>query len=305
MYKRQDELKTFVVNNTKKDEIDTKLKKFEINFEDLDNDEESDENPVQEMYEDSKKSDDLQEKMNFKHKSFNPFTQINNQIDTLTPTKNKLNFSSNSKDSENLYEIINQTNKFKMSVTSSSSGYSKENLILDMTPDKPKTSSIDMRNSSEKKIILSDFKNKKLNVMNLDFSVNSRPSFLDRKPNHMGRLYKEERNWDNLSVNTNEMINFEEVSEISDNEKQSILDEILDLDIDHEDKVLFGELIRNKSQKEANDMLIILKKMPWIFKETLEKKKDKLLKQKKDRKERRIRNKGKKINWQNNIRKGK
>ena len=52
-------------------------------------------------------------------------------------------------------------------------------------------------------------------------------------------------------------------------------------------------------------MLIILKKMPWIFKETLEKKKNKLLKQKKDRKERRIRNKGKKINWQNNIRKGK
>ena len=288
--KKDLEVKTFVVQKPTdtSDQTKGKQKEFVINFSDFGQSELSKEPEIQ-----ITKEDDDKEKVN-------PFTQKDG---TFTPPKINLNFSNNSKDSGNLYEMINQTNTFRMSFQSSSSGYSKENLMLDMTPDKPKTSSIDITNSSDKKNVLSDFKNTKLNLVNFDYSINSRPSFLDRGVNRDKTSKEEMRNWEDLSVNTNDLINSEGVSMMSDNEKQGLLEEVMDLDMDNQQKMLFAELLRQKSQKEADIMLKVLKKMPWVFKETLEKKKQFLIRSKRERKERRL-NRGKEADWKNSITKG-
>ena len=291
--KKDLEVKTFVVQKPNEtSDNKAKQKEFVINFSDFGQSELSDEPDIKIIQNDEKD----------KKERHNPFTQDDG---SFTPPKLNLNFSNNSKDSGNLYEMINQTNTFRMSFQSGSSGYSKENLMLDMTPDKPKTSSIDITNSSDKKNVLSDFKNTKLNVVNFNYSINSRPSFLDRGTNREKTSKEDMRNWEDLSVNTNDLINSEGVSVMSDNEKQGILEEVLVLDLDHQEKMLFAELLRQKSQKEANIMLNVLKKMPWVFKETLKKKKKSLIQSKRERKERRLLNIGKDITWKNSISKGK
>ena len=278
-----------VVVGSQKDE-DDKKKQFIIDFTDMGEEEE-----VVKIHEVEK--DEESEKNREKQKEANPFMENGSLLKNMTPPQIHLNYSGNSSGSNNLYEVINMGNRYKMSINSSSSGYSKENMILNLTPDKPRTSSIDMMNSSDKMNHLSDFKNTKFNINNLDYSVNSRPSFLDRNPKP--RLSKDYgQNWDCLSINTNDLINSEGVSVLSDNEKQGLLEEIMDMDLEQEKKYLLIELLRGKSKEEANLMVSALRKMPWVFDETLRKRKKELINRKRDRKERRRRSKGKESVWE-------
>ena len=281
------EMKTFVVNKDTEKEGGTQQKQFVIDFEDLGGNDSGQED-YEEVPTETVNINITEEIENrAKKDSMNPFIEDKGD--------NKFEISEESNESNNLYEMINSAYKYRMSEKTSSSGYSKENLVLDMTPDKPKRSSIDFLHSSDKKQVLSDFKNQKLNPINLNYSINSRPSFLDKKP-HKNQLSKDyDKNWDCLSVNTNDLINSEGVSVLSDNEKQGILEEIMDLDMSHEDKVLMVELLREKDYQEAQVMLNVLKKMPWIFKETLKKRKKELIKRKKERKEKRLRHRGSEV----------
>lgn len=269
------EVQTFVVNNSKEEEG----KKFVINLQDLEKDEEENEEPLPEIQVNMAKEESVERD----RKVSNPF--VDNHC---TPPSQPLNLSGNSIGSANLYEMINMETRFRTSYKSTSSGYSKDNLVLNLTPDKPKTSSIDAVNFSDKKNFLSDCKAQKTNLGNLEYSVNSRPSFLDRKPPRPRPSKMEDNPWDELSVNTADLINSEAISVMSDNEKQTVLEEILDLDLEHQQKMLLAELLRQKTPKEANMMVNVLRKMPWVFTETLEKKKHELIRRKKERKERRL-----------------
>jgi len=304
------EMKTFVVKKSSNDkDTETKPKEFVIDFGDLGESHEVNDGSMDEN-KDSQGIDTINiniteeiDMTRVKQDSLNPFMQEDKKLEK--EIDNKLGISGGSIGSNNLYEMINSAHKYRMSVKSSSSGYSKENLVLDMTPDKPKRSSIDLLNSSDKKQINSDYKNTKVNPVNLDYSVNSRPSFLDRQPYKYRASKDYDRNWDYLSVNTNDLINSEGVSVLSDNEKQGIMEEIMDLPMSHQDKVLIVELLREKNQEEAQTMLNVLKKMPWVFEETLKRRKNDLIKRKKERKEKRIRNRGNDSAWKRVVQKGK
>ena len=273
---KQAEVQMVVVSGKPEDE--PKKKEFVIDFAEL-------EEETQEVVQVEVNNEHLGESRQ-RQASANPFLNNDSLLRNMTPPKHALNKSGKSQGSDNLYEVINTGHRFKMSINSSSSGYSKENMTLDLTPDKPATSSIDYLNSSEKVQRHSEFRNSKLCVNNLDFSVNSRPSFLDRNPRP--RLSKENgQNWDCLSINTADLINSEGVSVLSDTEKQGFMEEIMEMDLDPENKHLLVELLREKNRKEAELMVSVLKKMPWVFDETLRRRKKELIGRKMERKQQR------------------
>lgn len=176
-------------------------------------------------------------------------------------------------ESEDLYEVINSVKKFGISMHSSSSGYSKENFTLNLTPNKPKKSSIHMLNSSERKNY-SDQKPKPLFNQQLDFSINSRPSFLDRKLSIKGdsNAFKEgDRNWDNLSVNTNEIISGNPFIDFQDIQKENLWEEYKNLltNCSAFELMLFKELIFQKDPQELNVIFEPIKKYPFLIKNVL------------------------------------
>ena len=235
---------------------DTKGKQFVINFEDFG---EEKEKPI-------------------RSQEINVFLEVDPpQLDSPDPYQQEI------EEGEDIYARINSGLKFKMSIQSGSSGYSKENLILDMTPDKPRKSSIHNINSSEKKVF-SDMKNK-LQVNNLNFSVNSRPSFLDRRTSVKDPCLEkgEDPNWEDLSINTNDLMNTDRLSDFSDKDKQSTLEELKILEGDSEKVLLLKELMREKTLKECELMVQVLKKFPFIYEGLLSRRKKNLLQKRKER----------------------
>jgi hypothetical protein len=71
------------------------------------------------------------------------------------------------------------------------------------------------------------------------------------------------------------------------------MEEIMEMDLETQNKHLLVELLREKSKEESSLMLSVLRKMPWVFDETLRKRKKELIKRRRERKERRLRSNGK------------
>lgn len=297
------EMKTFVVQRrgaAQETEVPTP-KEFVIGFEDLvEGGETSSEEPPKEESEhvEIQINEDIEKAP---PRPANPFWALQ-KAEELRLKTNTLNFSNNSTGSGTLYDQVNQANRFRVSVRSNSSGYSKENLVLDLTPDKPKCSSIDYLNSSGKNQAHSDFKSLKPQLAGLDQSVNSRPSFLDRKPYRYRHSETGDRHWECLSINTTDLLNSEALSEVSDVERQALLEEAADLVADRERKVLLVELLREKPPAEAQLMLSVLRKLPWVFDETLRRRREELLQRKKERKEKRLLRS--ESGWQSGLKKG-
>lgn len=279
-------MKTFVVKSGRpgQDQEGAQQKEFVIDFDEMDKEE------TPREY-----SPDLSEPENIEinicediggsgRRQSNPFKQVRG-ADELRLKTHTLNFSGNSVGSGRPLEPVDRLRK---SERSESSEHSKDNLDLDMTPDKGKRSSIDYLNSSGKKHRLSDFKPQRANALNLDHSINSRPSFLDRKPYKYRNSEAYDRHWECLSFNTNDLINSEALSLVSDKEKQGLLEEVMELQLDQESKILMVELLREKSRQEAEIMLGVLRKMPWMFEDTLRKRRKELLESKRLRKEKRL-----------------
>lgn len=183
---------------------------------------------------------------------------------------------------EDLYDLINSTERFRLSVHSSASGYSKENLILDMTPQKPNKSSLNIRDSAEPQIF-SDLKPPKAAGRALNISSHSRPSFLDRQNSQNQGVKKL---WEDLSLNTQDMLISDQDSVMSDGERQSLAEELGDLGLEKEELVLSREILREKSGEEAKMFVETLRKMPELFKGTFVKRKNELLQKRKERQQR-------------------
>lgn len=282
------EMKTFVVKNSRSglETENIQLKQFVINFDELEPEETPRESSrdASELEIDTIEINICEDIADAQPNPPNPFNGDKATEDWRLKT-NTLNFSGNSQGSGKVRE---HEKRVQALVMSNSSEYSKDNLGLDLTPDKAQKSSIEYLDSSGKKAVLSDFKPQRLNAPNLDQSINSRPSFLDRKPQMYRNSEAYDRHWECLSINTNDLINSEAISLVSDKEKQGLLEEVLELSLDHESKILMVELLREKSQEEAQMMLRVARKMPWVFQDTLRKRRKDLLETKRLRKEKRM-----------------
>ena len=198
--------------------------------------------------------------------TINPFEQTGEYPLFDNPDSLKLEETQlKEKDKEDYYDLVNRSSKFKMSVVSNSSGYSKENLILNLTPRKPKKSSIHVINSSDKKVY-SEMKNK------LQHSTHSRPSFLDRRTSIKDRSTNSRdvgTHWKDLSVNTQDLVDSDRLSLFDSSEKQTIFQSFSDIQMSKEQRMLLKELIRQNTLEKVKLLVVTFKKYSFMMKQTL------------------------------------
>ena len=189
-------------------------------------------------------------------------------------------------DDEDLYDLINSTHRYRLSVHSAASGYSKENLILDMTPQKPGKSSIHAQNSSDQKMF-SDVR-PQVQERALNMSGYSRPSFLDRQNSHNNgtKPFDCDRLWEDLSLNTQDLMISQQDSVMSDQEQQTLADDLALLDLEKDELVLSREILREKKGEEAKMFVETMKNFPGLFKATFRRRRKELLQRRKERQDR-------------------
>lgn len=184
---------------------------------------------------------------------------------------------------EDLYDLINSTHRYRLSVHSAASGYSKENLILDMTPQKPGKSSIHAQNSSDQKMFSDVMPQVQERALNM--SGYSRPSFLDRQNSHNNgtKPFDCDRLWEDLSLNTQDLMVSQQDSVMSDQEQQTLADELTLLALEKDELVLSREILREKKGEEAKMFVETMKNFPGLFKETFRRRRKELLQRRKER----------------------